>query len=247
MESNSKSNYWYDLHVHSCLSSCGQTENTPLNIIKQCKKNGLNLISITDHNSAKHYHTIEILKKYFDICIIYGMEVTSQEGYHVLCYFESYEKLRKFDDFIESNIDMEIKNPYAPSILTDEYGNMIDEVYHMINQPIKCSYELLAKTVRSLDGIIVLAHVNRGGSGILDFHKDISNFDFDAIEISKNGDLSLDMENIKKELFQKYPYLEKYKKLYNSDGHSLDRIHKQVYSIDLFECSFEGFKEWIKR
>lgn len=242
----SKNNFWYDLHIHSCLSSCGLEENTPLNILKQCKKNGLNLISITDHNTAKHYPTIEILKKHFDICIIYGVEVTSNEGFHVLCYFETLNKIKEFNLFIDSNINLQEPNDYNRQIITDEYGNSIDELYYKINQPIKCSYEILSKKIRELGGLIVLAHINRGGSGILDFHKDISNFDFDAIEISKNGNLSLDMENIKKELFDKYPYLEKYKKLYNSDGHSLDRIHKQVYSLDLLECSFKGLKEWIK-
>lgn len=246
MKSKNGQNVWYDLHIHSCLSSCGQEENTPSNILEQCVKNGLNLISITDHNCSLQYETINRIKNDYPIEVIYGMEVTSFDGFHVLTYFEKYSELQSINEFIKDNSDLSIKNPYGPQMIVDENGMLVETLEYQINQRINCSYDLLSKKVRELNGLIVLAHVNRGGSGVLDFYEDISSFDFDAIEISKNGNPSLNIETIKTELFMKYPYLKKYKKLYNSDGHSLDRIHKRENKLLLSECSFKGFKNWLQ-
>lgn len=237
---------YYDMHIHTCLSACGCSENTVLNVFEKCKENGLDLISITDHNSSLHYKAIEKLKDKYPFKVIYGMEVTTHLGFHVLFYFETLDKLNKFSEFVISQVDSDMPNTDDVELITDEFGKVVREVNYKINQPIKCSYDQLAKVSRSLDGLIVLAHVNRGGSGILEFYSDITPFDFDAIEISKNGNLSLNIEDIQRDLFLKYPYLKQYKRVYNSDGHSLDRIHKRINSIKVYENSFDGFRKWLK-
>lgn len=43
----------YDLHLHSCLSPCGDNDMTPANIAGMAKIIGLDLIALTDHNSCK--------------------------------------------------------------------------------------------------------------------------------------------------------------------------------------------------
>lgn len=246
MEENKLINVWYDMHIHTCLSRCGRRENSVVNVIKKCVENGLNLISITDHNTSLHYDTVEKLKNKYPIEIIYGIEVTTYDGFHTLFYFETLDKLKDFSSYIDQNIDHTVLNEQDPQIITDEFDNEIDVIDYKINQNVRCSYKELAHQARQRDGLIILAHVNRGGSGILHFYDDITSFDFDAIEISKNGNHELDIEIIKKDLFEKYPYLQEYKKVYNSDGHELRRIHGKIYNIKLKELSFKGFKEWLK-
>ena len=43
-----------DLHIHSCLSPCADDTMTPAAIVKAAKDAGLELIAITDHNSARN-------------------------------------------------------------------------------------------------------------------------------------------------------------------------------------------------
>ncbi|MBI4722884.1 MAG: PHP domain-containing protein [Candidatus Stahlbacteria bacterium] len=43
-----------DLHIHTCLSPCGEREMVPSKIISQAKKMGLDVIGICDHNSAEN-------------------------------------------------------------------------------------------------------------------------------------------------------------------------------------------------
>ena len=44
--------YYYDLHMHSCLSPCGDMDMTPNNIVNMAKLLGLDVIALTDHNTA---------------------------------------------------------------------------------------------------------------------------------------------------------------------------------------------------
>ena len=44
--------YYYDLHLHSCLSPCGDMDMTPNNIVNMAKLLGLDVIALTDHNTS---------------------------------------------------------------------------------------------------------------------------------------------------------------------------------------------------
>ena len=43
-----------DLHIHSCLSPCGDDAMTPFDLVGMSLLNGVDLIALTDHNSAKN-------------------------------------------------------------------------------------------------------------------------------------------------------------------------------------------------
>ena len=43
---------FYDFHMHSCLSPCGDDDMTPANLVGMAFVNGLQAIALTDHNSC---------------------------------------------------------------------------------------------------------------------------------------------------------------------------------------------------
>ena len=43
---------FYDLHIHSCLSPCGDDDMTPANLTGMAAVKGLDVIALTDHNSC---------------------------------------------------------------------------------------------------------------------------------------------------------------------------------------------------
>ena len=44
--------YYYDLHIHSCLSPCGDDDSTPNSIAGMGELNGLQIMALTDHNTV---------------------------------------------------------------------------------------------------------------------------------------------------------------------------------------------------
>ena len=80
--------YYYDLHIHSCLSPCADDENTPNNVAGIASLSGLNIIALTDHNSTANCPAFFAACERFGITPIAGMELTTSEDIHVVCLFE---------------------------------------------------------------------------------------------------------------------------------------------------------------
>ena len=76
-----------DLHIHSALSPCGDNDMTPNNIVNMCCLKGLDVISITDHNSMLNCRTVMEVGMSNELLVIPGIEVTTKEEVHVLYYF----------------------------------------------------------------------------------------------------------------------------------------------------------------
>ncbi len=64
-----------DLHVHSIFSD---GENTPQEILKLCKDNDINVVSITDHNNIDGVKEAIKQNSYSDIRVIPGLEFSAQ-------------------------------------------------------------------------------------------------------------------------------------------------------------------------
>ena len=51
--------YFADLHIHSCLSPCGDNDMTPADICGMSKLQGLEMIAVTDHNETANLHYVQ--------------------------------------------------------------------------------------------------------------------------------------------------------------------------------------------
>ena len=100
--------YYYDLHIHSCLSPCGDNDNTPNNIAGMATLCGLNIVALTDHNSCKNCPAFFAAAKKYGIIPIAGMELTTSEDIHIVCLFENC-----FSHFGACLIAQLVKNPPA--------------------------------------------------------------------------------------------------------------------------------------
>ena len=149
---------YYDLHIHSVASSCADESQTPNNILNMCMLKELNLISISDHNCAKQYETIDLLKDSYDFDIIYGIEITVKEGFHVLAYFPSYDDIMVIDKIIDDCLDKTILPP-DEQIICDEYDEVKYTVPYMINQKIKYSFKDIIDIIKDNNGIVIPARI----------------------------------------------------------------------------------------
>lgn len=124
-----------NLHLHSTASD-GQTP--PKEIVSQAKKNGLEIISITDHNTMKAYDEINCDDK--DIKIIEGVEFDCWDGYvfmHILGY------------------GIDIKNKELDELCAK---HKCATEYDMIRIIPQRSAKRVIKAIKSAGGVAVLAH-----------------------------------------------------------------------------------------
>ena len=67
----------FDLHIHSCLSPCGDMDMTPNNLVNMAKLLGLDVIALTDHNSSRNCAAAMEVGREIGLLVIPGMELTN--------------------------------------------------------------------------------------------------------------------------------------------------------------------------
>ncbi len=63
-----------DLHVHTCLSPCGELSMSPAGIVETALAEGINILAICDHNSARNVQYVQRAAEDSGLVIIPGME-----------------------------------------------------------------------------------------------------------------------------------------------------------------------------
>ena len=94
--------YYYDLHVHSCLSPCGDDDSTPANIAGMATLNGLQIVALTDHNTTANCPAFFKAAKSYGLIPIAGMELTTAEDIHLVCLFEHLEDAMNFSEEVNT-------------------------------------------------------------------------------------------------------------------------------------------------
>ena len=112
----------YDLHMHSCLSPCGDNDMTVNNIVNMAALKGLDVIALTDHNSSKNCPALMKVAREAGIRAIPGMEINTSEEIHAVCLFPTLEKAMAFDDYVFSTLPPVKNRPeiYGDQILVNE-------------------------------------------------------------------------------------------------------------------------------
>lgn len=231
--------YNIDLHIHSVLSPCASLVMTPANILKKANEIGLDIIAITDHNSAKNVEiTIKLAEKY-GINVIPGMEVESSEEIHLLCFFPNSKKLINWQKIVYENLSyLENDEEYfGYQLLTDKNDNYKAKEKRMLATAVNLNINQIVSKVSKMNGIVIPSHIDKSYGIIKNLGFIPEDLNFKILEISKNSN--------RKKLQQQYPYLKKYILLKNSDSHYLDDI-KIMYKSSFKKCNFENLFKNLK-
>ena len=161
--------FYYDLHIHSCLSPCGDDDNTPNNIAGMATLCEINIVALTDHNTAKNCPAFFEAAEKYDVIPIAGMELTTSEDIHVVCLFENLSDALKFDDYVDNN-RVKIKN--KPKIFGNQTvlnGNdePIMEIESLLINATNISISDVSDVVTKFGGICYPAHIDRDSNGII--------------------------------------------------------------------------------
>lgn len=161
--------YYYDLHIHSCLSPCGDDDNTPNNIAGMASLCGLNIIALTDHNTTDNCPAFFKAAHKYGIIPIAGMELTTSEDIHVVCLFETLESAMAFGEKVKT-----FRIPYKnrPDIfgnqqILDEQDNIIGEEENLLINATLISVNEVPDIVYQYGGICYPAHIDRQSNGII--------------------------------------------------------------------------------
>jgi 3',5'-nucleoside bisphosphate phosphatase len=229
--------YYYDLHIHSVLSPDADTLMTPNNIFNMAYLKGLDIISVTDHNSLKQLPILYEISKSYDMLFIPGVEISVKEGFHLLCYFKHIEDALSFDALLDTcnHKQRYDEKTLGRSEITDIHDDVIDLYPYDLTLSLTLSLKQLILILKDYDHILVYAHVNRKKhSGLKYIHK----CPLDGIELTKNVDPKFIEEN----------QIENQVIIYNSDAHQIIDIseREKMNQMELDSLTIESFFRFFK-
>ena len=114
----------YDLHLHSCLSPCGDNDMTPNNIVHLASMIGLDVIAVSDHNAAKNLPAVCKVAQETDLLVIPAMELCSAEEIHLLCLFPTLEQALACSEAVYPYLPRVKNRPdiFGEQLILDEKG-----------------------------------------------------------------------------------------------------------------------------
>lgn len=221
---------FYDFHLHSCLSPCGDDRMTPSSAAGMLMLAGVQLAALTDHNSVKNCPVFFDACRQYGITPVGGMELTTAEEIHVVCLLQTLEETMAFGDEVE-NHRIRIKNKpafFGNQWITDMDDRVLEEETFLLPNATELTLEQTFDLVQTHNGVCYPAHVDRESNGILAILGGIP--DRPGFSFAEYADMS----HIPA-YQESYPKLKKLTPLFGSDAHRLESIPDASAFLELSE------------
>lgn len=232
----------YDLHLHSCLSPCGDDDMTPANIVGMAALKGLDVIAVTDHNSCKNCPAVLHFAKEYGVLALPGMEICTSEEVHAVCLFENLDAAMAFDDYVYERLMPFPNNEeiFGKQQICNEEDEVCGTVPYLLINSADISFDGLWELVRSYDGVMFPAHIDKSANSL------IANLGFVPPD---SRFTTAEVKDLRKlhDLKKSNPYLESCRIISNSDAHYLEHINEPGLTIRAAEKSARGVLDFLLR
>jgi PHP family Zn ribbon phosphoesterase len=208
-----------DLHVHTVLSACAEAEMLPEFIMQRVEELRLELIAVTDHNSAENAAAILAAAEGTGITVLPGMEVQTREEVHLLCLFDTLEQVALWQEEVYAHLPP-LKNRedvFGIQVVLNAEGDIVGHNDRLLLTSTSFSVEEVVQRVHSLNGLCIPAHVDRPAYSM------IANLGFIPPDLEIAG-VEISHLVSPKEARVRFPQLEHYSLVAGGDGHRLKEI-----------------------
>lgn len=232
--------YKYDFHLHSCLSPCGDSDMTPYNLVNMAKILGLDIIALTDHNSAGNCRAAIKAGEAAGIPVIPGMELCTAEEIHLVCLFPDIDAAEAFSREVASRLP-HIKNKpevFGEQLYMDESDTVLGGEDILLITASGISIDEAPALVGKFGGFCYPAHIDRPSYSIIaslgDFPPEPG---FTCAEVTPRGDVDA--------LIKSHPALGNVRIMRSSDAHYLEHMREASDTLALPECTAKAAVDYL--
>ncbi|HYA31609.1 MAG TPA: PHP domain-containing protein [Thermodesulfovibrionales bacterium] len=228
--------------MHTCLSPCAEIDMSPREIVSASLGKGLDLIAVTDHNSAENAEATQRAAKGTRLEVLAGMEITSAEEVHVLALFDSPEHAGTLQDIVQESLPSGENDEklYGHQIIANEHNEVVGFNRRLLIAATSLGVHAIVERIRSLGGISIASHVDKEAFSVLSqlgFIPD--DLRFDALELSPRM--------IRSEAEAAFAALKGFPWVSFSDAHYIRDIGRRVTTFTLREATIEEMKKALNR
>lgn len=212
-----------DLHIHSCLSPCAGPEMTPRMIARAARAAKLDLVAITDHNTAFHAPVFDAACRENRLHALFGLEATTAEGAHVLCLFDDSPAAVAFGQGVYDRLRS--PPPDALPVGDSCMVNLEEEVVGAPEKYLGAETDIpvadLCVAVLRAGGLCIPSHVDRPMTGLAARLGGVPDLPFDAVEVSPAYDPRHDSARLRG----------RFAMIHSSDAHEVGSIGQRWMEI----------------
>lgn len=229
--------YRADLHLHTALSPCGGEEMTPPLIVARALEAGLQIIAVTDHNSAGNVEAVQAAAAGSGLTVIPGMEVQTREDVHLICLFNTLAEVQAWQEYVYRHLPpKENREEYfGPQLLLDGQGRERGREQRLLLASTDLGSEEVAGEVARRGGLCLPAHVDRPSYSLL------ANLGFvpPGMEV-----MALELGLLSPaEAREQFPSLAGWPLVASSDAHYLNQIGRRVTIYNLEAVNLEAIRQ----
>lgn len=235
-----KNGIYYDFHIHSCLSPCGDSDMTPNNIVNMAKLKGLDAIALTDHNACGNCEVTMKVGESAGLTVIPGMELCTSEDVHVVCLFAELEGALEFESYVKTKMPPIKNRPdiFGEQLFLDDMDNVKGSEDTLLITASGISVNETLSLCRKFGGTAFPAHADKPANGIIEILGAIPpEAGFSAAELSPNCE--------EKNFILKNQSLGGLKILHDSDAHYLWQISEKNSTIFIGKCNRSAIISYI--
>ena len=142
---------------------------TPWNLVGMARVKGLDVIALTDHNTARNTPEAMAAGEAYGVQVIPGMEITSREEVHILGYFSSVPEALAAGEAVYAHLPQVQNQPalFGNQIIIGAGDSPSGTLEKLLINATDLSVEEVCALVRAFGGVPVPAHINRGSNGMI--------------------------------------------------------------------------------
>ena len=139
------------------------------NIVNMSILKGLDIIALTDHNSARNCPAFLEAAKRAGIKALAGMEISTVEEVHAVCLFPDLERAMAFDGFVYESLP-NIKNKveiFGNQLILNAEDEIIGQLDKLLVNASGISFYDLNDLMKEYGGLYFPAHIDRDSFSLL--------------------------------------------------------------------------------
>ncbi|MBU1172514.1 MAG: PHP domain-containing protein [Proteobacteria bacterium] len=154
--------YRADLHIHTCLSPCGDWDMTPRAVVETSAEKKLDIIAVTDHNTVENVEAAMERGRQLGLVVLPGMEICSQEEAHVLALFDHMDKALSMQTYVYDHLDGDnLPDVFGYQVVANALDEVISQNPRMLIGATRINLNDLIKKIHEMGGLAIAAHIDK--------------------------------------------------------------------------------------
>ena len=192
-------------------------------ILERAQELGLDLLAVTDHNSAENVAAMLKAAQGTGIAVLPGMEVQTREEVHLICLFDTLEQVAYWQELVYAHLPRlkNKENVFGTQVVLNADGEAVGTNDRLLATSASLSVDQVVQRVRDLKGLCIPSHVDRPAYSL------IANLGFIPPDLEVVG---VEISHLvgPKEARARFPQLEHYSLVASGDAHRLKEMARRT-------------------